>query len=461
MIFPNTGLLALKSSSTQKFHWCPQALLVNRDFVPLDPLCSIISLFVTIARPIVVYFTEPITPVIPIKNLSDMNRAVLFLVALALGAVLAVGFEGDSSPVTRPRPMLQDNQTILVLDPELINGQFQNAEDMQKYWAAVGKPSPHLGEYYGLHVLQPVVKEAVVRDFATPSSAPADRGNSLSLNPWGNGSVTFHFSKRLAKVDGSIVDSGHSYAWFQAASVDHLLSLLNWFHLALKQRGHSSKYLLPNPHLDLEMQGMARLTASDHRVALTADPDRSKFDSAGSNALLAVPDPVHGDSKRYADILDIVQHENFDWFGIEMYTQAVQSTIDVFLSEPEGSPAFRAAKQKLLDVSWTNFHGLEKTPEDNYYFHLIDACRRRNIHVYGMDIDRLYDLFGHGETPFGGMIRSSFWSQALPTSGRGVLFGGSAHFEGTNRIQGHPSLFVQDFLSPVYREEKLLVFPSK
>ena len=381
--------------------------------------------------------------------------------ALALGAVLASGFEGDSSPVTQPTPMLQDNQTILVLDPELISAQFPNAEDIQKYFAAVGKPSPYLSEYCGLHILQPVVKEDVVCDFATPSSAADDGGNSMSLNPWGSGNVTFHFGKRLAKTDGTIVDSGHSYAWFQAADVDHLLSLLDSFHLALKQGGHSSKYLLPNHHFDLETQEMARLTESDHRVALTADPDRSKFRSAGSNALLAVPDPVHGDPMRYADILDIVQYENFDWFGIEMYTQAVQSPIDVFLSEPEGSPAFRAAKQKLLDVSWTNFHDLEETPEDNYYFRLIDVCRRRNIHVFGMDIDLLYDLFGHGETPFGGMIRNSFWSQALPTSGRGVLFGGSAHFEGTNLIQGHPPLFVQDFLSPVYRGKKLLLFPSK
>ncbi|KAA8648904.1 hypothetical protein EYZ11_013211 [Aspergillus tanneri] len=376
-----------------------------------------------------------------------MNRAFLFSMALALGRVLA----------NRPS---QDNETILVLDPKLINAQVPNPEDSQKYWAAVGKPSPYLSEYYGLHVLHPVTKEDVVRDFATQS--PSDSGgNSLSLDLEGGGNVTFHFVKHLAKTDGTIVDSGHDYAWFHAADVDHLLSLLDSFHLMLEQRGLASKYLISNPHLDLETRDMACLTASNSRVALTEDPDRSKFHSAGPDALLAVPDPVHGDPQRYADILDIVQNETFDWFGIEMYGQDVQSTIDAFLSEPEGSPSFIAAKQKLLDVSWTYFHALEKTPEDNYYLRLIDICRRRQIRVYGMDIDMVYDLFGHGETPFGNMVRNSFWVQALPLSGRGILFGGSEHFKGAHRVQGLPSLFVPDFLPSIYRGEKLLVFPSQ
>ncbi|KAK2756473.1 hypothetical protein FQN54_005366 [Arachnomyces sp. PD_36] len=383
-----------------------------------------------------------------------MNGTILFSMALTLGAALA------SKPSGHPAPMLQDNQTILVLDPELIGAQFPNPEDIQKYWEVVGKPNPVLGEYYGLHVLQPVAKEVVARDFATPP--PADGlENSMKLNIWGNASVTFHFNKQLAKADGTIVDSGHNYAWLQAPSVDSLLSLLDWFHLELKQSGHSSKYLLPNHHFGLETENMERLAASDHRVTLTEDPDLSKFRSAGFNVLLVVTDPVHGDLERYADILDIVQHEELEWFGIEMYTQNVHSTIDAFLSEPEGSPKFRAAKQKLLDVSWKNFQDQEESPEDNYYFRLIDICRRRRIGVYGMDIDILYDLFGHGETPFGAMVRNSFWSQTLPTSGRGVLFGGSMHFEGTDLIQGHPPLLVQDSLPPVYRGEKLLSFPSK
>lgn len=144
-----------------------------------------------------------------------------------------------------------------------------------------------------------------------------------------------------------------------------------------------------------------------------------------------------------------------------MYEQSAQPLIDAYLAAPEGSQALVDAKRALLDVSWKGKFASEPGPDDNHYLRLLEVCRTRKLRAYGLDIDRLYDLWGHGETPFGSMVRNSFWADALPKTGRGVIFGGSAHFRGTASVGGRPLLFVQDFLAPAYRGERLLVFPSR
>jgi len=387
-------------------------------------------------------------------------RAIPWWIAFVVSGSLACASSDDASPA--PEPL--DTSTSLVLDSNLIGKPFQKESANATYWAGVGKPTRYLTDYYGLHVLQPMAKEAVLHDLVPAvASVAEDRGNSLALLLEGSYPVIFHFHKDLRGPDGTVVDSGHDYALFDSPDAERLLGALDAFHGTLETRDLSKTYLIPNHRFDLEESAAAaQAAAADQRVGMIADPDRTRFRAAGADALLVVPDAVHGNEARYARILDILQHESLDWFGIEMYERSVQPAIDAFLSEPEGSPAFATAKQVLLDASWKGKFppGTETKPEDNHYFRLLDVCRTRKIRAHGMDIDRFYDLWGHGETPFGAMVRNSFWVAGLPPSGRGVVFGGSAHFRGNATVGGRPTLFVQDFLAPVYRGERLFVFPE-
>ena len=51
-----------------------------------------------------------------------------------------------------------------------------------------------------------------------------------------------------------------------------------------------------------------------------------------------------------------------------------------------------------------------------------------------------YLLFRYGEVDFGGAVRSYWWAKRAPAKGRGILFGGSAHFNSAKPVN------VQDFI---------------
>ncbi|WP_394848483.1 ChaN family lipoprotein [Pendulispora brunnea] len=381
-----------------------------------------------------------------------------FQVAAALSAALVCNALACNSEDSSPAP---DTSTELELSSDLVGKLFTSEKARTTYWEAVGKPSPYLTDYYGLHVLQPLPKETVLRQLVPAmASLVEDRGNSVSLLLEGGYSMVLHFNKALSRRGGGTVDSGHDYALFDAPDEGRLLAALEAFYALLQKHQLTDAYLLPNVHYDLEQAVVARAAEVTERITMTQDPDRSRFRHAGADAVLVVPDAVHGDEARYREIFDVLQHEPIDWFGIEMYPRREQPAIDAYLSEPDGSPAFEDAKERLLAVSWKTF--AEPNPlQDNHYLRLLDICRQRKIRVHGMDIEPAYSLWGHGETPFGSMVRNLYWVASLPPSGRGVLFGGSAHFYGNSLVLGHPLLFVQDFLAPVYRGEKLFVLETK
>ncbi|WP_394826652.1 hypothetical protein [Pendulispora albinea] len=376
--------------------------------------------------------------------------------ALALSGALALGCSSSEDPLPPP-----DTSGVLTIDISVFARHFppNDFASIAKYQAAVGKPSRYMGDAYGLHVMQPIAKATLLRDLV-PSSASlvSDHGNSVTLAFGPANRVVFHFNKTL-NVPNKFTDTGHDYAFIEAENVDQLLAGLDAFHAALDARGLTATYLIPNPSFALEQEVTALAAASDERIAPTEDRDLRGFRAAGADALLAVPDGQHGDQARYDELVGILEHETFDWFGIEMYPRDLQPQIDTYLTAPEGSAELVLAKKKLLAASWTYFH--EPNLEDNHYLRLLDICRRRKLRAYGMDTNRFQDFFGHGEVPFGAMVRNKYWVDSLPESGRGVVFGGSLHFNDESPVAGRPPLHVYDFLAPVYRGPRLSMYPSK
>jgi hypothetical protein len=117
---------------------------------------------------------------------------------------------------------------------------------------------------------------------------------------------------------------------------------------------------------------------------------------------------------------------------MEMLPASMQSTLDNFCTQAEGSARYEAARKALLAYftdSWNGRAGPRTTAEENYYFQLVDFARRRHARVYGMEnVPMTYFFFRNGESAFGAAVRNHQWAATLPTGGHGVVFGGSAHF---------------------------------
>lgn len=73
---------------------------------------------------------------------------------------------------------------------------------------------------------------------------------------------------------------------------------------------------------------------------------------------------------------------------------------------------------------------------------MVEAARAQGMRVIGIERATLpFLLFRYGETKFGGAVRSLEWAKTLPRTGRGIVFGGSAHFSADDAGN------VQDFVA--------------
>ena len=313
------------------------------------------------------------------------------------------------------------------LDPE-----FRNA---------VAVPSPHYTDFFGIQALADRSAAQIEADFTPQLATVTGRDEHSITLTFKNGSTIRFVPNSALSVMGIVTPFDHAYV--SGKTWPEILRNLAAFRGIISSRGLEKSYLIPNPTYDAERDTAAWIAKKRERATVTVDESLALF--AGSqDAVLLAPEGVHGHRENYDELVAKLDGRAFNWIGMEMLPADMQAVLDDFTSKPETSAAYREARVALLSYfkdSWNGRAGPKTSAEENYYFQLVEFARRRGARVIGMEnVPVAYFFFRYGETPFGGAVRNLRWAATLPTSGRGVVFGGSAHFTDP----GHAN--VQDFI---------------
>ncbi len=129
---------------------------------------------------------------------------------------------------------------------------------------------------------------------------------------------------------------------------------------------------------------------------------------------------------------------------MEMLPSNMQGDLDAFTKSGTASDAYTIARKKLIDYFASAWNRAEPktTGEENYYFKIVDLMRTKKARVIGLEgVSLTYILFRYGESEFGAGVRSCKWAQLVPSSGKGVVYAGSAHFTNPQPLN------FQDFLA--------------
>ena len=303
-------------------------------------------------------------------------------------------------------------------------------------------PSPFYTDLYGIHALSDFTRIQILNDFV-PRYANLSRDGTTNFElifqkGW---NATFYPHATL-DVKGVLVPRDHVYIGGNNAR--ELINNLQDFYRMLNESALSQKYLIANPFYAVEQLTNDLYYSGKPPTPVTVDPTLVQFQSK-PNAVLIYPDGVHGDLSSYEIFMKTLKNADIQWLGMEMLPSTMQLTIDDFCTSPTNSSAYLLARQNLTDYflhAWTPYFKLNITSGDQSpYFQAVDLMRQKNGRVYGLDMDSVeFLLFRYGESDFGASVRSRHWALSVPAQGRGIMFGGSAHFK-ANRSSN-----VQDFL---------------
>lgn len=311
----------------------------------------------------------------------------------------------------------------------------------QNFARAVAKPSAYYTDFYGAQALADTTKERIKRDFVPKyADLVGEDEHTLTLKFKGGWTGTF-FPHSTLRVMGAEVPYDHVY--ISGTTWQEMLKNLDEFRELLRARKLEKAYLIPNPHYNDEMVVYKDLTENSPPAKLIVDPQLTELEQS-ANAVVLYPEGVHGDVKGYEKFNEMVltQHR-FEWLGMEMLPTSMQKDLDAFIQSGDGTPEYARARKVMVDYftnSW-NRTVPKTTGEENYYFRIVDLMRTKKTRVIGLEnTDLPYIFFRYGETLFGAGVRSYIWAQSVPTTGRGLVYGGSGHFTNAQPIN------FQDFL---------------
>jgi hypothetical protein len=322
-----------------------------------------------------------------------------------------------------------------------------------KYPEAVAKPSKYYTDFYGIHALADTTKDDIKRDFVPKfAEVTAEDENTISLK-FKDGFSGKFYPHSAFKVMGITVNfdtveiSGDTWVEMRK-NIDSFTKLLETNKLA-------KKYLRPNPYFKDEQLVFNQISKKGimPKVANFAEMQSEK------NSLLIYPERVHGNVKDYekfkADVLDKAQ---FDWIALEMLIPSQQKDLDVFINAPENSPEHLQTRKVLLGYfkdAWNGRAGPKTTAEENYYFKIVEQMRAKKTRVIAIEAATAeYLFFRNGETKFGAAVRSYWWAKLLPKKGKGLIFGGLAHFNDKDAIN------FQDFQAMLNPKLKMFVLEA-
>jgi hypothetical protein len=328
-----------------------------------------------------------------------------------------------------------------------------------KYAAAIAKPSPYYTDFYGIQALADTTRERIKRDFVPKySEIAAEDENSITLK-FKNGWTGKFYPHSTLKIMGT--ETPFDHVEISGATWQELLKNLEEFRGIVQAARLEKRYLIPNPFYEDELV-VAKNYAGDIAPAqLIVSPTLAEMRNE-TNAVLIYKEGLHGNVEGYDKFKrDVLDKNQFDWIGMEMLSPTQQKDLDAFVDSADGTPEYNRARKALIDyftTAWNGRAGPKTTGEENYYFKIVDQMRARKTRVVGLEgviglegSSIAFILFRGGENSFGGAVRSYQWAKNVPKKGRGLIFGGSAHF-----TESRPVNF-QDFLKLVNPNAKIFV----
>ncbi|MBD2770287.1 hypothetical protein IC235_20565 [Hymenobacter sp. BT664] len=372
--------------------------------------------------------------------------------ALLASLIFVAGCKKDKDDII-PQPPIQNNSAYIHdIDATPLFARVNDAtgRTSEEFIRAVGRPARFLTDFYGYQALRLTSPERIKRDFVPKYAQVVREDNNvleLKFNSGWNGTFYSNTAMRIRAFNTYTVPIDHFYA--SGATFRDFLPRLEEFRDIIRREGLESRYLIPNPDYELELDTEAKLPQLRPAPVIRGD-EINTFPSQ-TNAILILPDE-HGNESIYNGLYTALSNADiYDWFALEMMNERLQGDVNTFLSAPEGSDAFLKAKKALLDyydTAWNQY--FPGTRENNNYFRLIDLARRKGKRVYALEkVDNLNFFFRYGEFPFGLYVRNNGWAKNLPATGRGIVFGGSAHFEGPGAVN------TQDFVHLYHPELRI------
>jgi hypothetical protein len=330
--------------------------------------------------------------------------------------------KGDTST-----PRYQDMPDLKALLPRFLNKQGLLDPEFS---VTVGKPSRYYTDFYGVQALADTTKEEIKQDFVPKFASVIDEDDHTVTLRFKEGYTAKFYPHSALVVKNISVPFDHVY--ISGDTWRALEKNLDDFRGIILDNGWQSRYLIPKPEYDAELAVAAAVANPAPTPVLTVDPDLKQYE-ASHNAVLIAPEGVHGiRSTGFETLYPLLNTHQFDWLGMEMLPSSMQSVLDDFTRGKAGSPAHDAARKSMIQYfanAWNGQAGPKTSGEDNYYFQLVDAASKMHVRLIGMESSPIeYDLFRYGESAFGAEVRTYLWTQRVPVDGRGVVYGGSAHF---------------------------------
>ncbi|HLX54782.1 MAG TPA: hypothetical protein VKR58_12610 [Aquella sp.] len=389
-----------------------------------------------------------------------MNKKCIFVLLFVVFTIWGCNGSGGSaggnvsSASSTANRSDSEGTTLDVAPQQWLNQIFPNDGSfsaIHKYFDYASTTNQYLSDFYGLYLLKGNLNHNnVALNFLSAQAKILFDSSSYLVVQTQDGIIfDFYFNRNLI-LNGNVIETRFNYMRPEVNNIDNLISALQSFRNTLDRLRLTDQYLVANYNYDYEKLITDKLQLQQPTTNVERVDDGIKFSNT-ANAILLVPDPVHGNIDRYNQLFSAMQTSKFDWLGIEMFDQKYQKDIDTFLSADINSQEYQNAYNIIINNAiWKGKFPDEDPnhPENNRYFLLLKFCRENNIKVYALDKqgDPLYDLWGHGETPVGGDVRSLLWTFNMPnmreqgsTLTRGIVFGGSAHMSNEFNVN------VQDF----------------
>lgn len=347
-------------------------------------------------------------------------RNKLFIIAIL---IFLSSFTGFAQP-TKPR---------FVHEPDLrkILPKFLTPQGFldPKFAEATAKPSLYYSDFYGIQALANTTKEGIKRDFIpTHAEISAEDETTITLKFKSGFSGKF-YPNSIIKVMSVSVNMDH--VEISGDTWTDLLKNLDSFKQLIQKNKLTKRYLIPNPHYKDEVFVAKQLGSK--KTPLTVPTITLEAFNKEKNAVLLYPESVHGNLQGYNKLkTEVLDKQRFDWIGLEMLMPSQQKDLNIFISALDNSPEYQRTRKVLLDYfkdSWNGRSGPKVPAEELYYFKMVEQMRSLKTRVIGIEkASAEYIFFRYGENKFGGAVRSLWWVQALPKSGKGLVFGGSGHF---------------------------------
>lgn len=283
----------------------------------------------------------------------------------------------------------------------------------------ISRPSKYYGDFYGVQILKNVGREEIRSDFKVVSETDTTVTVKIA------GELIVISDMRYMQIMDIVVPYPHIV--FEGDDFREFTGRKELFCGWLSDNSLCEKYLLRNGFYEKELEVERRW----NRMTVETLKDTILEDE--SNCIHIYMDRVHGDSVAFEEFLSFVSKHDFDWIGIEMMDSRMQEVADRYIFSEPDSEEYAEAKETIFEYyssGWIrHFNDIPDSFDENPFCRLMSVLRNRKIKVYAMEkTDEMFLLFRNGESEFGGAVRSAVWAETVPVHGRGVVFGGSAHF---------------------------------